>query len=147
MLAGDSREIEPDAGPLMGVLPHLSLGRRGPRPTLALHKTFNYILQVLYMGCQWKMLPIESNAEGRPEINYTRIYRAFRRWQADGCMDAIFAGSVSRLHADRLLDLAVVHGDGTTTAAKKKAATTSVTAATSISRATRWCPSAIATAT
>ena len=34
------------------VLPHLSRGRRGPAPTLSLHKIFNYILQILYMGCQ-----------------------------------------------------------------------------------------------
>jgi transposase len=101
------------------VLPHLSRGRRGPTPTLALHKIFNYILQLLYMGCQWKMLPIEKNAEGRPEIHYTRIYRALRRWQADGCIDRIFAGSVRKLHQDGLLDLTVIHGDGTTTAAKK----------------------------
>jgi transposase len=101
------------------VLPHLSRGRRGPSPTLALHKIFNYILQALYMGCQWKMLLIERNANGRPEIHYTRIYRAMRRWLANGCMDAIFAGSVSRLHHDRQLDLTVIHGDGTTTAAKK----------------------------
>jgi hypothetical protein len=53
------------------VLPHLSSGRRGPPPTLALHKIFNYVLQLLYMGCQWKMLPIESNADGFPEIHYT----------------------------------------------------------------------------
>src|ERR1700675_1329506 len=45
------------------VLPHLSRGRRGPRPTLSSHKIFNYILQLLYMGCQWKMLPIERNAK------------------------------------------------------------------------------------
>ncbi|WP_408346205.1 transposase [Paraburkholderia sp. RL17-337-BIB-A] len=94
-------------------------GRRGPAPTLALRKIFNYILQLLYMGCQWKMLPIEKNAEGRPEIYYTRIYRALRRWQADGCIDRIFAGSVRKLHQDGLLDLTVIHGDGTTTAAKK----------------------------
>jgi transposase len=101
------------------VLPHLRQGRRGPPPTLPLYKIFNYILRVLYMGCQWKMLPIERNAKGRPEIHYTRIYRMMRRWQADGCMDAIFAGSVSGLHDDQLLDLTVIHGDGTTTAAKK----------------------------
>lgn len=100
------------------VLPHLSLGRRGPPPTLPLHTIFNYILQVLYTGCQWKMLHIDRTAEGRPEIHYTRIYRSFRRWQAEGCMDAIFAGSVNRLHDDGLPDL-TVHGDGTTTAAKK----------------------------
>ena len=32
------------------VLPHLSRGRRGPPPTLSLHKIFNYILKALYMG-------------------------------------------------------------------------------------------------
>ncbi len=70
------------------------------------------------MGCQWKTLPIDRNAQGLPEIHYTRIYRIFRRWQAMGCIDAIFAASVRRLHDDRLLDLTVIHGDGTTTAAK-----------------------------
>lgn len=111
-------------------MPHLSVGRRGPPPTLSPYTLFNYILQALYMGCQWKMLPIEKDAEGRPEIHYTRVYRTFRRWCADGCMDAIFSGSVQQLHRDQQLDLSVIHGDGTTTAAKK-VATTSVTAATS----------------
>ncbi len=101
------------------VLPHLSIGRRGPAPKLSLFKIFNYILRLLYMGCQWKELPIECAADGRPEIHYTRLYRAFRRWEADGCIDAIFAGSVLKLHQDELLDVTVIHGDGTTTAAKK----------------------------
>jgi transposase len=101
------------------VLPHLSRGRRGPPPTLSPHKIFNYILQLLYMGCQWKMLPIERNTEGLPEIHYTRIYRAMRRWQANGFIDKIFSSSVRKLHQDQLLDLTVIHGDGTTTAAKK----------------------------
>jgi len=35
------------------VLPHLDKGRgrRGPPPSLSLHKIFNYILQALHMGC------------------------------------------------------------------------------------------------
>jgi transposase len=101
------------------VLPHLSRGSRGPAPKRGLHKIFNYILRLLYMGCQWKELPIEKDGEGRPEIHHTRIYSAFRRWDADGCMDAIFTGSVLRLRQDNLLDITVIHGDGTTTAAKK----------------------------
>lgn len=100
-------------------MPHLSVGKRGPAPKLGLYRLFGYVLQLLYMGCQWKMLPIERDARGRPEIHHTRIYRALRRWQADGCIDAIFAGSVRRLHDDALLELGVIHGDGTTTAAKK----------------------------
>jgi transposase len=101
------------------VLPHLSRGCRGPAPKLSLFKIFNYILQLLYIGCQWKELPIERDDEGRPEIHYTGVYRAFRRWEADGCIDAVFAGSVLKLHQDDLLDITIIHGDGTTTAAKK----------------------------
>jgi len=101
------------------VLPHLSIGRRGPAPKLGLHKIFNYILLLLDLGCQWQELPIQKDGEGRPEIHDTRIYSAWRRWEADGCIDAIFTGSVVQLHRDNLLDITVLHGDGTTTAAKK----------------------------
>jgi transposase len=101
------------------VLPHLTVGRRGPTPKLTLLAIFNYILRLLYLGCQWKELPIEKDQEGRPEIHYSRIYSAFRKWQADGCFDAVFAGSVLKLHEANLLDATVIHGDGTTTSAKK----------------------------
>jgi transposase len=101
------------------VLPHLSPGSRGPAPKLSLHKIFNYILKHMYLGCQWKELAIDKDGEGSVEIHYTRIYRTWRRWVGNGFIDAIFAGSVSRLHQDGLLDTTVIHGDGTTTAAKK----------------------------
>jgi transposase len=101
------------------VLPHLTIGSRGLAPKLTLHAVFNYILQSLYLGCQRKELPIEKDQQGRPEIHYTRIYGAFRRWQADGCFEAVFAGSLLKLHQANLLDATVIHGDGTTTAAKK----------------------------
>jgi len=101
------------------VLPHLSTGSRGPAPKLPAYAIFNYILQLLYMGCQWKQLPINKNEKGQPEIHYTRVYSAFRRWEAQGCFDALFTGSVLTLHQGGRLDLGVVHGDGTTTPAKK----------------------------
>jgi hypothetical protein len=53
------------------VLPHLSIGSRGPAPKLGLFKIVNYILQLLYLGCRWKELPIDKDGEGRPEIYYT----------------------------------------------------------------------------
>jgi hypothetical protein len=56
------------------VLPHLHIGSCGPQPELSLPVIFNYILKLLYLGCQWKKLPIEQNKEGQPEIHYTRIY-------------------------------------------------------------------------
>ena len=101
------------------VLPHLSIGSRGPAPKLSLYKIFNYILKVLYLGCQWKELPIEKDGNGHPQTHYTRIYRIWRRWVDNRCMDTIFAGSVLKLHEDSRLDTAVIHGNGTTTAAKK----------------------------
>jgi hypothetical protein len=45
-------------------LPHLSKGSRGRETTLSFHAIFNYILYVLYLGCQWKHLPIEKNGMG-----------------------------------------------------------------------------------
>jgi transposase len=101
------------------VLPHLHIGSRGPQPKLSLHTIFNYILKLLYLGCQWKELPIEKNKDGQPEIHYTRIYGAFRRYEAHGCFDNIFANSVSILSLKGHLDISVIHGDGTATVAKK----------------------------
>jgi transposase len=48
------------------ILSHLITGDRGPAPKLPLHVIFNYILRLLYTGCQWKELPIEKDARGRP---------------------------------------------------------------------------------
>jgi transposase len=101
------------------VSPYLTVGRRGPASKLSLHAVLNYILKLLYMGCQWKELPIAKDAAGRPEIHYTRIYGAFRRWHASGCFDVIFTVVVMRLHQSGCLDMTIIHGDGTTTAAKK----------------------------
>src|ERR1700755_766089 len=47
------------------ILPHLTVGSRGPAPKLSLHALFNYILKLLYLGCQWKGLAIEKEAAGR----------------------------------------------------------------------------------
>jgi hypothetical protein len=46
------------------VLPHLSIGSRGPAPKLSLYKIFNYVLKILYLGCQCKELPIDKDGEG-----------------------------------------------------------------------------------
>lgn len=102
-------------------MPYRHTGTRGPQPKLSLHAIFNYILKLLYLECQWKELPIETDEAGRPEIHYTRIYSAFRRFEAQGCFDAMFAGSVSQLHLKGQLDISVIHGDGTTTFEAKPA--------------------------
>lgn len=101
------------------VCKHLKKGSRGPGKKLSHFKIFNYILKFMHLGCQWHNLPIEKDAEGNPEIHYTSIYKAFRDWTKVGCFDQIFIGSVVELFESKLLDLSVIHGDGTTTSAKK----------------------------
>jgi hypothetical protein len=78
-------------------------------------KIFNYIPQLLYLGCQRKELPTDKDCEGYHEIHYTRIYRALGRWLR-GCH---LAGSVLNMHEDKRLDITVSHGGGTTMAATK----------------------------
>lgn len=101
------------------ILPHLTKGSRGPGTKLSFYRIFNYILKFMHTGCQWEELPIEKDATGRPEIHYSNVFRIFQRWLRDGCFDKIFTDSVRRLFEDGLLDLGVIHGDGTTTSAKK----------------------------
>ena len=71
------------------VLPHLSPGSRGPAPKLSLQKIFNYVFKHLYLGCQWKELPIDRAGGGRPKTHYTRIYRIWRRWVEAAAYDCV----------------------------------------------------------
>lgn len=48
------------------VLLHLHLGSRGSQPKLPLYVIVNYILKLLYLGCQWKELPIAKDKNGHP---------------------------------------------------------------------------------
>jgi len=103
------------------VLLHLTKGSRGPSTKVSFYRLFNYILKLMHTGCQWEEIPIEKEASGKPEIHYTRIFRTFQRWHKDGCFEKIFVGSVHQLFANKLLNTTVIHGDGSTTAAKKGA--------------------------
>jgi transposase len=102
------------------VLPHLLQGSRGPQPKLSLHEIFNYILTILYTGCQWISLPIAVDPKtGKPELHYTRIFKIFQYWLKKKVFERIFEGSVILLHDKKLLDLSILHGDGTSTIDKK----------------------------
>src|SRR6185436_20285690 len=78
-------------------LPHLSMPQRGPKCKIGYGKIFNYILKVLYTGCQWKMIEIEKDLEGKAIIHYTQIYRNFARWSKDGSIEQAFLASVGKL--------------------------------------------------
>src|SRR5712692_4554684 len=122
------------------LLPHLSMPKRGPQCKLGSHRVFNLILWVLYTGMQWKCLPVPKDAQGKPAIHYTNIYRAFTKWADDGSLQQAFIASVAHLAAEKQLDLRVLHGDGTNTVAKK-GATGLATRALSTRRGKRSSPS------
>lgn len=62
------------------ILPPLSLSKRGPQCKIGSYKPFNYILQVLSTGMQWKELPREKGPEGKAERHYTGVCKLFARW-------------------------------------------------------------------
>jgi len=105
------------------VLPHLSYAtaRRGPKPCISAFKMFNYILYVLHSGCPWKLLQacIDKGKHGEAEIHYTNVYRQFQRWCCDGSLDKLFEKSVMNLKINDMLDVSVLHGDGSISMAKK----------------------------
>jgi transposase len=101
------------------ILPHLWVGKRGPKPKLPLWKIFHYILHILYTGEQWKMLPIDKDASGKPEIHYTRIWEKWKQWVERDSVASIFYESVKILNERKLLDLSLLHGDGSNTVCVK----------------------------
>lgn len=101
------------------ILPHLSVGSREPNCSIPLYQVFNYILMIIHTGMQWKNLPIDKGEDGKAIICYTRIFRIYQRWVNDGSLDKVFIHSVIKLHKNNMLDLSVLHGDGSSTPAKK----------------------------
>ena len=103
------------------IFPHITGGRRGPKPKISYFKMFNYFLYLMHTGCQWYKLPIDKEQFGKPEISYSRLFRHFQHWIDNGFFERVFEASVAKLAKESLLDTSVLHGDGTTTAAKKGA--------------------------
>src|SRR5215813_11993584 len=103
------------------ILPHLSMPKRGPKCKLGYHCVFNLILWVLYTGMQWKCLSIPTDAQGKPGLHDTNVYRVFAKWVTDGSLWQAFLPSVRHLAAEKQLDLLILNGDGTNSVAKNGA--------------------------
>ena len=99
-------------------LEHIKLGGRGPKIKIPLFKLFNYIL-FLHTGCQWHKLPIEKDTLGKPEISYIQVFKHCHQWILNHSILASFIASVESLNNNNLLDVSILHGDGTSTTAKK----------------------------
>jgi transposase len=124
------------------ILPHLSMPKRGPKCKLGYYRVFNLILWVLYTGMQWKCLAVPQDAQGKPVIHYTTVYKVFAKWADDGSLWQAFVASVQHLAVEKHLDTSVLHGDGTNTVAKKGAMALA-TRATNIRRGRKSSPSSI----
>lgn len=75
----------------------------------------------LHTGCQWQSLQkiIDKDKNGKREIHYTTVFRWFKKWCNDGSWKRLFENTVLKLFLSGKLDLSVLHGDGSITAAKK----------------------------
>jgi len=120
--------------------------KRGPKCKLGYYRVFNLILWVLYTGMQWKCLPVPKDAQGKPAIHYTTVYKVFAKWADDGSLWHAFVASVRHLAAEKRLAISVLHGDGTNTVAKK-GGMASGTPATNIRRGRKSSPSSTIMAT
>ena len=91
---------------------YLSKGKRGRKTKLSQFKIFNYVLYVLHTGIPWYTLPVK-------EIHWSNIYQQYRRWCKDGSCEKLFEGSPRHLKEHDMLDMSVLHGDGSNVVAKK----------------------------
>src|SRR5919199_4993048 len=92
-----------------------------------------------YTGMQWKCLPVPTDAQGKPAIHYTTVYKVFAKWADDGSLWQAFVASVQHLAAEKQLDISVLHGDGNNTVAKKGVMASAIPA-TSTRKARRSSP-------
>jgi len=101
------------------VEPYISKAKRGYVSKIPLYKIFNYVLYVLYTGCQWKMLPIENKQDtpNKKEISYSAVYHHSRKWTKDDSLINVFFHSVVSIKDE--LNLSELNFDGTHIIAKK----------------------------
>lgn len=98
------------------IKPCLRTPVKGVKQKISNYKIFNYILYVLHTGIQWKQLKTYKN-----EIHWSNVYKRHNRWSKDGSYQRLFESSVGLLNEKGLLELSILHGDGSNAVAKKGA--------------------------
>lgn len=96
------------------IKPYLRTPVKGVKQKISNYKIFNYILYVLHTGIQWRQLKTYKN-----EIHWSNVYKRHNRWSKNGNYQRLFESSVELLFKKNLLDLSVLHGDGSNAIAKK----------------------------
>ena len=98
------------------IKPYLRTPVKGVKQKISNYKIFNYILYVLHTGIQWRQLKTYKN-----EIHWSNVYKRHNRWSKNGNYQRLFESSVELLSKRQLLDLSILHGDGSNAIAKKGA--------------------------
>lgn len=99
------------------IVPHLSKGKRGPKPAVKLADIVRAILHRLKTGTQWRFLPVNEFFEQKA-IKWGGVYHHHRQWIKDGSWRKVW---IEILKANRhLLDLSSMQLDGSQTPCKKQ---------------------------
>lgn len=99
------------------ILPHLSRGERGPKPTVNLVDVVRAIFHRLKTGTQWRFLPLKEFFD-ESAIKWGGVYHHHRQWIKDGSWRTVW---VELLKANRYrLDLSSMQLDGSQTPSKKQ---------------------------
>lgn len=94
--------------------PHLSRANRGYVYKIPRYMLFNYLLHVLYTGCQWPALQasIDLDDRGEPELSFRAVHYHLRKWSRESSSSRVFENSVRTLLPD--LDISELNLDGAT---------------------------------
>lgn len=99
------------------IVPHLSVGARGPEPGVPLTDIVRAILHRLKTGTQWRFLPVGAFFESG-SITWSGVYYHHREWIKDGSWRTAW---IEMLKANRnKLDLSSMQLDGSQTLCKKQ---------------------------
>ena len=97
------------------IVPHLSVGKRGPKLQVKASEIVSAILYKLKTGCQWRELPTKE-CFGDRRISWQGVYHHFRRWATDGSLRKAWTALLKSQR--RLLNLSCVQLDGSQTICK-----------------------------
>jgi transposase len=100
---------------LKEIVPHLSVGSRGPALKVPIVSILQAILYRLKTGCQWRELPMKQFFTQK--YSCKSVYRNFREWCRDGSWLAVWTALLKKYRS--LLDLSSVQLDGSLTIAKR----------------------------
>ena len=98
------------------IVPHLTIGTRGPQPTVPLYQLVDAMFYRLKTGCQWRELPLIEHFGRDDVISWNTVFYHFNKWSLAGCWQAVWLNLLKTFR--HCLDLSSVAFDGSHTPAK-----------------------------